>query len=137
MIARPALAQGSADVVLEWNRILITALNVPGANPATTFVTRPFAITHVAIFDALNAIDPQYVPYTTVAVNPAVGASRDVAAAQAAHDVLVALLPSQAATFDAALAAAIARTDAASAAGGAAVGAAAAKAILAVRGNDG
>jgi hypothetical protein len=135
--ARPAFAQGTADVVLEWNRILITALNVPGANPATTFVTRPMAMTHIAIFDALNAIDPQYAPYATVAVNPATGASRDVAAAQAAHDVLVALLPSQTATFDTALAAAKARTDAASAAAGAAVGAAAAQAILALRANDG
>lgn len=136
VVARPVLAQGSADVVLEWNRILITALNVPGANPATIFVTRPMAITQIAVFDALNSIDPLYAPYAT-AVNPGTGASRDVAAAQAAHDVLVALLPSQTATFDAALAATVAKTDPASAAAGAAVGAAAARGILAARANDG
>jgi hypothetical protein len=136
MVARPVMAQGSADVVLEWNRILIAALNVPGANPSTVFVTRPSAIMSVAVFDALNSIDYQYTQYVT-AVNAAPGASRDVAAAQAAHDVLVALLPSVTATFDAALAATVARTDAASAAAGAAVGAAAARGILAARANDG
>jgi hypothetical protein len=136
LASSPALAQGSADVVLEWNRILISALAVPGANPATVFVTRPHAMVHIAIFDALNSIDHQYAPYL-IGVNPAPGASRDVAAAQAAHDVLAALLPSQAATFAAALAATVAKTDPASAAAGAAVGAAAARACVSARAADG
>jgi len=135
--AHPASAQGSPDVVLEWNRILITALNVPGANPPTVFVTRPYAMMHVAIFDALNSIDPQYTPYA-IAVTPAANASRDVAAAQAAHDVLVSLLPSLTATFDSALAATVTRVaDSAAASAGSAVGAAAARAILTLRANDG
>lgn len=82
-IVRPAAAQGSADVVLEWNRILIAALNVPGASPATVFVTRPAAIMQVAVFDALNSIDFQYQPYA-IRATMAPGASRDVAAAAAA-----------------------------------------------------
>jgi hypothetical protein len=135
-VARPVAAQGSSDVVLEWNRILIAALNVPGANPATVFVTRPSAIMQIAVFDALNSIDFQYQPYAVRAtVTP--GASRDVAAAQAAHDVLAALLPSLKSTFDAALAATVAKTDAAAAAAGSAVGSTAASAILAARANDG
>ena len=56
---------------------------------------------HIAVFDALNSIDYQYTPYVT-AVNVPQGASRDAAAAQAAHDVLVALMPTLTATFDAA-----------------------------------
>jgi hypothetical protein len=55
------------------------------------------------------------------------GASRDAAAAQAAHDVLVALMPTQTATFDAALASTLSRIDQASAVAGSSVGAAAAR----------
>lgn len=131
-----AAAQGSADVVLEWNRILNTALATPGANPSTVFVTRPAAMVQIAVFDALNSIDPLYTPYVT-SVSVPQGASRDAAAAQAAHDVLVALMPSQTATFDAALAATLGRIDQASAAAGSAVGAAAARAVIAARANDG
>ena len=58
-VPRLVAAQGSADVVLEWNRILNTSLATPGANPATVFVTRPAAIMHIAVFDALNSIDFQ------------------------------------------------------------------------------
>ena len=56
----PAFAQQTADVVLEWNRVMNTALAVPGANPGTVFVTRPAALMHIAIFDALNSFDPRY-----------------------------------------------------------------------------
>jgi hypothetical protein len=58
---------------------------------------------HVAMFDALNSIDPVYTPYHIALTVPA-NTSRDVAAAQAARDVLVAAMPSLTATFDAALA---------------------------------
>jgi hypothetical protein len=90
----------------------------------------------VAVFEALNSIDPQYVPYVTV-VNVPAGASRDAAAAQAAHDVLVAVMPSLKSTFDTALATSLGRIDANSAAAGSAVGAAAASVILANRADDG
>ena len=135
-LPRTSAAQGSADVVLEWNRILNTALATPGANPATVFVTRPASMVHIAIFDALNSIDFQDTPYVSV-VNVPQGASRDAAAAQAAHDVLVALMPTLQATFDAALSANLSRIDQASAAAGASVGAAAARGILAARARDG
>ena len=32
-LCSPVFAQGSADVVLEWNRIMVASLAVPGANP--------------------------------------------------------------------------------------------------------
>jgi hypothetical protein len=41
------------------------------------------------VFDALNSIDSVYMPYVK-GVNVPQGASRDAAAAQAAHDVMVA-----------------------------------------------
>ena len=137
LTSRPTLAQGSPDVVVEWNRILIAALSVPGALPSTIFPTRPYAMVHVAMFDALNSIDPVYTPFY-IAVNAPANTSRDVAGAQAARDVLVAAMPGLTATFDAALAAAKARVpDATAVANGVTVGSAAAQATISARANDG
>jgi hypothetical protein len=60
---------------------------------------RAMAIVHIAIFDAVNSIVGGYRSYTGV---PAVrrGASIDAAIAQAAHDTLIVLFPSQRANFD-------------------------------------
>jgi hypothetical protein len=133
--AGPAAAQ-RLETVVEWNRVTLTALAVPGANPSTVFVTRPLAMVSVAVFDAANAFDGVYQPYAS-APEPGNGASRDAAVAQAAHDVLVALLPSQRAAFDAALAASLAGIPDDAARTGAAVGAAAAQATLDLRAGDG
>lgn len=126
----------TTDVVIDWNRVLQEAVSTPGALPVTTFFPRPYAMVHVAIFDALNSIEPRYHPYR-VRVRAADGASPDAAVAQAAHDVLVALMPSQQAAFDAALATTLAPLDPTAAADGAAVGAAVAREILELRRNDG
>ncbi len=136
LLSQPAFAQSTTDVLLEWNRILNTALATPGAVPPTVFVTRPASITSIAVFDALNSIDPLYTPFVS-GVNVPAGASREAAIAQAAHDAMVAMMPSQAATFGAALASTLSRIDPAAAAAGSAVGAAAARNILAARANDG
>ena len=135
-ISRNAGAQSPSEIVIEWNRILQTTLGIPGALPPTIFVTRPFAILHVAMFDALNSIDYMYRPY---AIRAAVSGSpsREVAAARAARDVMVAMFPAQTATFDAALATTVARFPGDAATQGASVGTAAAQAILAARANDG
>ncbi len=135
-VSRGAAAQNTAEVVIEWNRILQDALRVPGALPPTVFFTRPYAALHAAIFDALNSVDHRYHPYV-VRVRATETASREVAAAQAAHDVMVAMIPSQAATFDAALTATLARFPGDAATEGARVGAAAARAILDARSDDG
>lgn len=134
--ARGASAQSTTEIVIEWNRILQTSLNVPGALPPTVFFTRPYAVLHVAIFDALNSIDYRYREHT-VHASVHGDATREVAAAQAAHDVMVAMIPSQAATFDAALAATLSRFSGAAAAEGARVGAAVARAVLDSRADDG
>ena len=131
----PVEAQ-SLDTVVRWNRVMLDGVVAPGANPPTVFVHRPMAIVSVAMFDAANSFDHIYRPYATV-VAPAPGASRDAAVAQAAHDTLVALLPSLRATFDAALAASMAGIAEDAAREGARVGAAVAKATLELRANDG
>jgi hypothetical protein len=126
----------SLDVVIRWNRIMLDAVVVPGANPPTVFVHRPMAIVSVAMFDAANSFDRVYRSYATV-VNPAPGASRDAAVAQAAHDTLVVLLPTLRETFDAALAASLAGIPATAAADGSRAGAAVAQATLQLRASDG
>ncbi len=129
------LAQ-SLDVVIRWNRLMLDAVVVPGANPPTVFVHRPMAIVSVAMFDAANSFDRVYRPYATL-VNAAPGASRDAAVAQAAHDTLVALLPSVRETIDAALTASLAGIPAAAALEGSRVGAEVARATLELRADDG
>lgn len=124
------------DTVLRWNRAMVTAIATPGANHATVFVTRPLSMASVAMFDAANAFERRYHPYVYAESAPA-GASRDAAVAQAAHDVLVALLPSQTATLDALLETSLAGLDEAAVRDGREVGAAAAQAVLADRTGDG
>jgi hypothetical protein len=132
----PQPARAQADVVYEWNRILLEAVTTTGALPATTFFTYPCALTQAAVFDAVNSIDYQYTPWA-VRVRAEPGASREAAAAQAAHDVLVSLFPTLAARFDAALATTLASLPPVAANQGARVGAAAAREILELRRFDG
>ena len=57
---------------------------------------------HIAMFDAVNAIEREFDPYR-VRLPRSAGGSPEAAAAQAAHDVLTALIPASTATYDAAL----------------------------------
>jgi hypothetical protein len=98
-----------------WNEVAINASGldhtpVPPGDPrhfgeqlGPGRASRAMAIVHIAMFDSINAIDGGYRSYTglpRVRNNP----SMDAAIAQAAHDTLVALFPSQATAFDALLA---------------------------------
>jgi hypothetical protein len=84
MWASPAAAQPVDQVgpVVQWNRVLLTIVRTPGAQPATMHPTRSFAIMHAAMLDAVNVVDRRHR-----------FASHDAAVASAAHDVLVALYP--------------------------------------------
>ena len=64
--------------------------------------SRAMAIVHIAMFDAVNGVLGGYKSFTNI--TPAKTASIPAAIAQAAHDTLVAVFPSQKATFDQALA---------------------------------
>jgi hypothetical protein len=121
----------SADVVLEWNQLLQNTLPVPG-NPLSP---RYYSMVHIAMSDAINAIEREFEPYR-VHLRPSGGAP-DSAAAQAAHDVLVAINPSAAATYDAALAAHFGGSPSGFARRGAETGARVAAEILAWRQDDG
>jgi hypothetical protein len=126
-------AAQDVDAIIEWQRLL--QVTVAGTATPTVFFTRPFAMVSIAVFDAVNSIDRQYYGYF-VEVGAAPGASRAAAAAQAAHDVLVALYPGQKATLDTALATTLGGLPSDAVREGVRVGAAAAQATLDGRAND-
>lgn len=99
--------------------------------------SRAFAIIHLAIYDALNAICHRYPGYSG-ALPAFADSSKDAAIAQAAHDAMVALYPHQAGRIDAWLQADLARLPASRAKfNGIDVGRRAAAAILSLRASDG
>ena len=127
-------AQGSSDspdVVIEWNQLL--QANHPATGPAAP---RYYAMLHVAMFDAVNAIERDYSPYGVQVFAPA-GASAEAAAAQAGHDILAALIPGVAPTFATALKARLDTIQPALATLGKSVGRKVALEVLASRQNDG
>src|SRR5688572_8560536 len=101
----------AADFVLDRNAVAIQAIaddHTPPvvASPEQGGPTRTayaMAIVHASMFDALNSIGGTYEPYLVDLDAPG-WASRGAAVAQAAHDTLAALYPSQASVFDDALA---------------------------------
>src|SRR5262249_35278230 len=123
----------SANVVLHWNEVLLQSLS---SQPPRVPLARNMALVHVAMFDAVNAIDRSYEPYYAH-VHASHGASLEAAAAQAAHDTLSALYPSRQAVFDAALAEDLAGIPPGLAMQGIAIGQEVAQQILALRADDG
>lgn len=99
--------------------------------------SRAMAIAHIAIFDAVNAIAGRYQSYTGLPAAPR-GTSMEAAIAQAAHDTLVALFPSQTARLDAELVSDLGGIrNGRDKTTGIDLGARAAAAILALRADDG
>ncbi|MDZ8108305.1 MAG: phosphatase PAP2 family protein [Nostoc sp. DedQUE12a] len=87
------------DVVIQWNSILLNAVQASGIVPP--IAARNQAIVQAAVYDAVNAIDRSYKPYlANISASEAVGASKEAAAVQAAYQTLVNLFPNQKATFD-------------------------------------
>ena len=94
-----------ADVVTDWNTIAVSTVS---ADRVANRQSRDMAMVHAAMFDAMNAIRPYYTP-AMVSITAKGYASREAAAAQAAHDVLLALFPAEQANLDAELAASLAQ----------------------------
>src|SRR5215472_7744827 len=95
-VSSPALA----DDITRWNQIATDASTVANSNPLKESCI--FSILHLAIHDAVNAVDSRYETYLKRIAAPP-GASVEAAIASAAHDTLVALLPDSKVSFDAAL----------------------------------
>jgi hypothetical protein len=124
------------NAVADWSTIALDAFTPSqGTNPMAQ--SRTFAILHAAIHDAVNAIDQRFEPYTPgLALAP--GASVDAAVAAAAREVLVTLLPDQAAVVETAYDRTLsALPDGAAKTAGIATGQAAARATMLRREGDG
>ena len=133
----PVAAKAPGNVVVEWNQTLLSLVQTPGAQPATIQPTRDFAIMSAAVYNAVDAITGTHAQYRTH-LHAGRAASRVAAAAQAAHDVLVAMFPASAGSLDGELSADLAAVAAGPArAAGVEVGAEAARDMLALRANDG
>jgi PAP2 superfamily len=102
-LAAPGVA--SANVVTDWNRTMIDALEAAKTPPPPA--ARAAAIVQISVFDAVNGIARRYTPVHVQPASPR-GASRDAAAVAAAHETLVALFPTQQAMLDQQLAASLA-----------------------------
>src|SRR5690348_3202754 len=124
-----------ADVIIEWNA-KADELAVEQRTPPIDHA-RWLAMLHVAMFEAVNAVQPKYAPYRlTLKSDPK--ASREAAAASAGHDVMAARYPSLKPQLDATLAAMLAGIpDGQAKSDGIEVGRKAATGIIALRADDG
>src|SRR5688572_18295007 len=121
-----------ADVVADWDRV---ATDVLLANPtAHSFIH--LAMTHVAIYDAVNAIDGRYSVYAIHPQASTSGASREAAAAAAGYFLLSSLFPGQQGLLDTAYNTSLAAIpDGTAETKGIAVGKEVAERIIALRAN--
>ena len=130
-------AKESGQPVIAWNRVLLSIVNTPGAQPANVQPTRNFAILHAAIYDAVNAIDRAHEPYL-ISVRAPRDASETAAADAAAHTALVGLYPSLQNSLDSDYAAEVGQVPNGPAKDrGVRLGEQVASDLLAIRANDG
>jgi hypothetical protein len=132
-----ASSLNAQNVVVQWNAIASSTI-ITNAKEASVASGAWFAYVHLAVFDAVNAVDHRFQPYLFTATPPA-GANKDAAAVAAAHRVLVTYFPSQHAGLDAQFAASVAAISdsPANISAGLAVGEASAQALITARANDG
>jgi hypothetical protein len=125
------------NVVVEWNGIASTTI-VTNGKEASVASGVWFAYVHLAVFDAVNAIDHRFHPYVFSADAPP-GANIDAAAIAAAHRILVNYFPSQEASLDAqyVLSLAVISDTGTNISAGETVGEASAQALIAARAHDG
>jgi hypothetical protein len=124
-----------ADAITDWNAKAEAIQIEKQLLPAVS--ARAMAILHVAMFEAVNAIDQRYAAYQlNLPAEPNI--SKEATAAAAAYAVLIALYPDQQSKLDAALASSLASiAEGEPKAKAIELGKKAAAGILALRANDG
>lgn len=140
-------ASTTLERLLAWNDAMLDAnardhtasSGFAGDQQGPTRNSRAFAIIQIAVYDAVNAFNKKFEPFSPGINQAPNGASKDAAIAYAAHTTLSALYPKQKAIFDSLLASDLAQIKgkAQAIADGRDVGIAAANAILSARTNDG
>jgi hypothetical protein len=93
-----------SDVIAQWSQIAAETVNLPAATTGTPEERRPIynidlATVHVAMFDAVNAIDGSYQRFAAQPTTETAGASLEAAAAAAAYHVLKGLFPNRTAKY--------------------------------------
>lgn len=125
-----------ADKVTDWNAIGSTAIANTGRGGAVGAVD--LAYMHIAIYDAVNAIDRRYTVFAVTPSNVPPGSSEEAATVEAAYRVLINLFPAQATFLNAQYTASLATIpDGSPKTNGMAVGAEVAALFLASRVGDG
>ena len=125
----------AADMVIQWNRIMLDAVRT--VKPPPPAGARAMAMTSLAVFDAVNSIEGKYTSYLTK-VSTSLATSKDAAVAQAAYKVLSALFPTYQANLDAQLATSLGTiADGASKSAGITLGNTVANTYLTSRATDG
>ena len=124
-----------ADVIIDWNARSDEIAAQKQVRPVNH--SRGTAMLHVAMFEAVNAIEGRYLPYKLTLTADRT-ASKEAAAASAGHDILLALYPDQQSTLDATLATMLAAVaDGEPKAKGIELGKKAAADLIALRAKDG
>lgn len=130
------------NAVIDWNSIAVTtALNgnqtISPASSTAGGMSIYLAYTHLAIYNAVNAIDHRFQPYGAEIPAPA-GASVDAAVISAAYNTLIFLFPDQSGPLTTQYVAALGLIpDGQAKDDGVQVGKAAANSIIAMRAGDG
>ena len=130
-----AATSTGTNAAIDWNAIAVQALATAAPPRPGPVVFLDLAVVQAAVHDAVQAIDQRFEPYH-VAIKGASG-SPEAAAAKAAQDVLVNIVPGQAASLDTTYHDYLAAHDLAEDDPGVLAGELAAAGILALRANDG
>ncbi|MET0675978.1 MAG: vanadium-dependent haloperoxidase [Bradyrhizobium sp.] len=134
-IATACAGTARADVIMDWNAKADAIAAEQKFLPTTQ--TRTMSMMHIAMFEAVNAIDRRYAPYR-LDLSADRSTSREAAAATAAYNILVSIYPDQKAALDTTLAASLSGIpDTEGKTRGIELGKAAAAGIVALRANDG
>src|SRR6516162_4395999 len=95
-----APASTRADAIIDWN---IKSDEIAAQRQILPFNhSRGTAMLHVAMFEAVNAVEGRYLPYKLNLMADR-NTSKEAAAAAAGHAILLALNPDQQSTLDATL----------------------------------
>jgi hypothetical protein len=124
-----------ADTIMDWNAKADAIAAEKQILPAPH--SRALAMLHIAMFEAVNAVEHRYAPYK-LTLSADRSTSKEAAAAAAAYDVLLAIYPDQKTRLDEALTASLSGiADPESRSKGIELGKQAAAGVLALRANDG
>src|SRR5258705_5597783 len=122
-----------ADVIMDWN----AKGDAIAAEKQFLLQTRVMSMLHIAMFEAVNAVERRYAPYK-LTLSADRSTSKEAAAAAAAYDVLLAIYPDQKTGLDEVLTASLSGiADPESRSKGIELGKQAAAGVLAFRANDG